>query len=361
MQLLRNLPGTMLAAAAGLSLAIGLAPASWAKQKPSDEPPPPKAAPLSNVNAAPLQAQGGATIEGTPVVVDGSTLMIGDRTVRLYGIAAPAINANKGPDARLALDNLIGGQRVTCTEFDRTKDGGSVASCKIGADDVAEKMLQEGLAAVYRAGFNPTADERALASRYDAAEAEARQKEIGLWTKPAKAAPVQEIAKPDPKPLIDHRIIQNWIIALPILLIALFVVLVLAWRSNRQARQDRQQAQLNTTSLLAQILAEVLAIREAAAEQVVHTADLQPEQPVPASHLSALGLPPTLIYTANASQAHRLPRDIAVDLVQFQAAHAGIQQLLRQSGHLHSKAIRAALAKLIEAADLILERGQKAL
>ncbi|MET1027183.1 MAG: hypothetical protein ABWY00_08450, partial [Dongiaceae bacterium] len=199
--------------------------------------------------------------------------------------------------------------------------------------------------------------EHALAGRYDAAETAARQKEIGLWTKPAKQMAAAPEA-PKSHPLIDRRVIQDWIVAAPILLIAILVILALSWRRSRQLREHRQQLHLGTKSLLAQVLAEVLAIREAAAEQVATTAGLNREQPIPPSQLSALGLPPTLIYAANASRAHRLPRDIAVDLVQFHAAHAGIGQLLRQAAHLRSETIRTALAKLVEAADLVLERGQ---
>ena len=357
MQLLRNLSTASLAAVIGLILAAGIATTASAKVKPSDEPPPPKAAPVPNVNAAPLQPLAGATIEGTPTVITGDSMMIGGRPVRLYGIAAPDLSANKGPDARVALDTLIDGQRVTCTEMDRTKDGGSIAACKIGNDDIAEKMLQQGFAAVYRSTANSTADEHALAGRYDAAETAARQKEIGLWAKPAKAMAAATDA-PKSRPLIDRRVIQDWIVAAPILLIALIVILTLSWRRGSQLREHRQQMRLSTKSLLAQVLAEVLAIREAAAEQVATTAGLSQDQPIPASQLSALGLPPTLIYTANASRAHWLPRDIAVDLVQFHAAHAGIGQLLRQASHLRSETIRSALAKLVEAADLVLERGQ---
>ena len=118
---------------------------------------------------------------------------------------------------------------------------------------------------------------------------------------------------------------------------------------------------LTSASLLAQILAEVLAIREAAAEQIGHLASLPQEDPVPTTKLALMGLPPALIYAANAGQLYRLPRDTGVDLVQFYAAHAGIGMMLKQAAHLRSDGLRHAYVKIVEAADLVLERGQKQL
>src|SRR5262249_15536647 len=101
---------------AGLLLAL---PAAAKSQKPADEPAPPKPVPVQSVNAAPLLPAGATTTEGTPVAVTGDTLLIGDKTVRLYGIAAPDIRVNHGADARVALDALIALRRVQCTELDR--------------------------------------------------------------------------------------------------------------------------------------------------------------------------------------------------------------------------------------------------
>ncbi len=63
---------------------------------------------------------------------------------------------------------------MTCQAFDRDQDGTAIARCLRGSDDIAEQLLAQGLAAVYRASQNPTEAERDMALRYDAAEAEAR-------------------------------------------------------------------------------------------------------------------------------------------------------------------------------------------
>jgi len=345
-----------------LTLALpAMTPDALAKTKPTDEPAAPKAVPIPAVDAAPLLPVGTTTTEGTPVAIDGDTLQIGDKTIRLYGIAAPDIRANHGADARLALDQLIAQRRIQCTEFDRNKDSLVIAACKVDQDDLAEQMLLSGYAAVYRSQINPTAQERDLAQRYDSAEAKARAQHVGLWSLPVKPAAVGEAPKPVQKPWIDRRVIQSWISAAPILLIALIALVLFDRSIGRRWREERQQRRLSSTSLLAQILAEVLAIREAAAEQITGLTALPPDRPVPASQLSLMGLPPALIYAANAGQLFRLPRDTGVDLVQFYAVHAGIAQMLRQAAHVRTDSLRHGYAKIIEAADLVLERGQKQL
>lgn len=349
---------------AALSAGLLLADSAFAKQQkpvPADEPAPPKAVPVQSVDAAPLLPVGATTTEGTPVAVTGDTLQLGDKTVRLYGIAAPDMRADHGPDARLALDQLIAQRRVQCSEFDRTKDGLVIAACKADDADLAEQMLLTGYAAVYRSQVNPTQQELDLAKRYDIAEAKARVRHLGLWALPPKPEPAAEAPKPASEPWVTRPMLQSWIVAAPILLIALIALALYARAGGRQWREERRLMRLTSASLLAQILAEVLAIREAAAEQIGHLASLPQEDPVPTTKLALMGLPPALIYAANAGQLYRLPRDTGVDLVQFYAAHAGIGMMLKQAAHLRSDGLRHAYVKIVEAADLVLERGQKQL
>lgn len=340
---------------------FSLEPDALAKQKPSDEPIAPKAVPVQSVDAAPLLPVGATTTEGTPVAIDGDTLRIGDKIIRLYGIAAPGISAEHGPEARLGLDQLIAQRRVQCSELDRSKDGVVIASCKADNADLGEQMLLSGYVAVYRSQNNPTAQELEMAQRYDAAEAKARNQHLGLWVQPAKPATATEAPKPEPEPWINRQVIQSWITAAPILLISLLAVALVGHTIGKQGRLERRQMRLSTTSLLAQVLAEVLAIREAAAEQIGGLTGLPPDRPVPPTQLAVMSLPPSLIYAANAGQLYRLPRDIGVDLVQFYAAHAGIGQMLRQAPHLRADGLRHAYIKIVEAADFVLERGQRQL
>jgi endonuclease YncB( thermonuclease family) len=339
----------------------GMTSMATAKPKPVDEPTAPKAMPVPSVDAAPLLPVGSTTTEGTPFAIDGETLQVGDKTIRLYGIAVPDIHANHGADARLALDQLMARQRIQCSELDRGKDALVIASCKIGDRDIAEQLLLTGYAAVYRSQNNPTAQERDLAQRYDAAEAKAREQHLGIWAQPPQPATEVSAPKSEPEPWIDRKVIRSWIIAAPILLVSLIALALLSHSLGRQWRQQRRQMRLQATSLLAQILAEVLAIREAAAEQIGGLSGLPMDRPVPPTHATVLSLPPSLIYAANAGQLHHLPRDIGVDLVQFYAAHVGIGQMLRQASHLRADSLRQAYIKIVEAADIVLERGQRQL
>src|SRR5262245_45071900 len=65
--------------------------------------PAPDPVPVGEVDAAGggVALGAGQVIEGTATVIDGDELRVGDRLVRLYGIAAPDISANYGPDARV--------------------------------------------------------------------------------------------------------------------------------------------------------------------------------------------------------------------------------------------------------------------
>jgi hypothetical protein len=187
----------------------------------------------------------------------------------------------------------------------------------------------------------------------------ARRQAIGLWMKSDKPAAAPVKADPAPEPWIDRAVIRNWIVAAPILLLTFIGLLLLGLLGSRQRRQELLDQRRSDTSLLAQILAEVLAIREVAAEFVINTSGLNHKTPLPAEHLAALSMPSAPVYVGNAGRAHRLPRDIGVDLVQFHAAHAGVSQMLRHAGDIPSENIRTALRKLVDSADMVLERGQK--
>ena len=60
-----------------------------------------------------------ADITGTPgKIVDGDTLWVCDQTachkIRLCGIDAPELSDPRGPAARRALQNLVGGNVINC-------------------------------------------------------------------------------------------------------------------------------------------------------------------------------------------------------------------------------------------------------
>jgi len=112
---------------------------------------------------------------GVPRVVDGDTLVIDGKRIRVHGIDAPESNQtcqsvaglwNCGADATQALKHLIKGQTVRCLSQDIDRYGRIVAKCFAhgsGGDDVGERMVREGWALSYRQYSRDYVDEERLA------------------------------------------------------------------------------------------------------------------------------------------------------------------------------------------------------
>jgi endonuclease YncB( thermonuclease family) len=314
--------------------------------------PAPPAVPVGEVGAAPLAPSAGQTIEGTGTVIDGDELRVGGTLVRLFGIAAPDISANLGPDARTHLEALAGGQRVVCTEVDRTAEG-SVAICSVGETDLASVLLADGLASVYRVAAAPTPAEQQLAARYDSAEAEARAGKRGIWA-PRDAAPPPP--PPQPKPTLLQSAMPKWIEQAPLLgLIAVLGITALALLARRRAAPANDEDGVDNEALTAAFLAEVAAIRDSAQEQYEGTASLIQDLPIPSSHQGLLGVPRATVYGANADRLDLLSGDLAVRLVRFYAMHDGVAQLLQHTEAVRCETLRAALYGLARSADEALQ------
>ena len=125
--------------------------------------------------------RGGRAADGPVRVVDGDTLRIGARRIRLYGIDAPehaqrcADAAGRpyacGEAAAAALTRLIGGRQPDCAERDRDRYGRSVAVCTLDGRDLNRAMVAGGWALAYLR----------YARDYAPDEAAARQARRGLW------------------------------------------------------------------------------------------------------------------------------------------------------------------------------------
>lgn len=122
-----------------------------------------------------------AAMEGEPQIVDGNTLRLGERQVRLYGVDAPeaeqtcrrhGIDYPCGRIAAIRLHTLTGGARVRCEPKGRDAAGRAVAVCYNGhGQDMAEALVLMGWAVA-----RPQA-----AARYREAEAAAKRSNSGLW------------------------------------------------------------------------------------------------------------------------------------------------------------------------------------
>ncbi len=117
---------------------------------------------------------------GAPVVIDGDTLQVGERTVDLAGIDAPELDQTCGAIgqtidcgivARAQLSDLTAGVDVVCDSVMGFGDGGPLARCSAGGYDLSRNMIYTGWAVV------PPGDALDL----KAEQAGAKQERRGLW------------------------------------------------------------------------------------------------------------------------------------------------------------------------------------
>ena len=119
-------------------------------------------------------------IAGRARVVDGDTLDLGGRRIRLFGIDAPesAQTCERdgaayacGQAAKRYLEALIGGQPVACRAHDKDRYGRTVATCTVGAADINAAMVRAGWAVAYRQ----------YSKTYVPLEEEAHSQRAGIW------------------------------------------------------------------------------------------------------------------------------------------------------------------------------------
>lgn len=126
-------------------------------------------------------------LEGVAFAVDGDTLDLGGRHVRLAGIDAPELRQECtrdrrsssssgstswacGDAARRRLEEALRKGAVTCTGSSLDKYGRPLARCVIGQMDLSDLMVREGFAVAYRG------------RDYAGAEADARAARRGIWS-----------------------------------------------------------------------------------------------------------------------------------------------------------------------------------
>jgi hypothetical protein len=119
----------------------------------------------------------------------------------------PQLSASFGPQARGALDALIGGgQNVSCHVRDRDHDGRLLATCRAAnGTDPALALLRNGLAVAARGSIAETE----LAEPYVAAEQAAQSEKLGLWSMALTAPPAAEAPQPAAKTDPQKTATQN--------------------------------------------------------------------------------------------------------------------------------------------------------
>jgi len=121
------------------------------------------------------KGSGGGEVTGRPRAIDGDSLVVAGREVRLVGIDAPEGRQTCerdgrewrcGDTARDALARLAGGE-VRCTGAESDQHGRLLGTCYADGTDLNGRMVAEGMAVAY--------------GRYRSEEAEARRERRGLW------------------------------------------------------------------------------------------------------------------------------------------------------------------------------------
>jgi endonuclease YncB( thermonuclease family) len=122
-----------------------------------------------------------ADVTGSPRVVDGDTLVIGDTRIRLEGIDAPETDQvcldakgerwTCGITARNRLASHISAREVSCTDKGHDRYGRTLAVCSASGEDLNAWMVAGGLALAYVH----------YSHEYELQEAAARENRRGMW------------------------------------------------------------------------------------------------------------------------------------------------------------------------------------
>ena len=118
-------------------------------------------------------------IAGKAFAIDGDTLVVDGRRIRLLGLDAPEIGQSCeregrayrcGEEARAAIRAFIAGEPVTCAAQGRDRYGRDLATCRVRAEDIGAHLVRSGQAVSFGA--------------YGEEEREAREARRGIWAGP---------------------------------------------------------------------------------------------------------------------------------------------------------------------------------
>ena len=121
-----------------------------------------------------------ADVAGSPRVIDGDTIIIGDTRIRLYGIDAPeqqqhCFSAGTawpcGESATAALKLMVQEHVVRCEGSKEDRYGRLIGVCFVAGRNLNEAMVRAGWALAYRK----------YSKKYVAAEQKAVDGSLGIW------------------------------------------------------------------------------------------------------------------------------------------------------------------------------------
>lgn len=120
------------------------------------------------------------TLTGSARVVDGDTIEMSGRTLRLAGIDAPELAQPCKRDgkpwacgnwARDALQTQLSGQNLSCSGTEQDRYGRWLVTCLLGGRDLGQVLVRNGVAFAYRR----------YSAVYAPDEAKAQSEGRGLW------------------------------------------------------------------------------------------------------------------------------------------------------------------------------------
>ena len=128
------------------------------------------------------QLSAATIISGYPRIIDGDTIEIAGRKIRLHGMDAPEMRQYCtrsdgrrwacGRQAARMLGNIIGWRKVACEKVTTDRYHRIVAICRAGNDDIGARMVAGGWAVAYIR----------YSRIYASLETQARNRGRGLWS-----------------------------------------------------------------------------------------------------------------------------------------------------------------------------------
>ena len=120
---------------------------------------------------------------GSTFVIDGDSIKVGEKEVRLFGIDAPEYHQtcfdekNKeyacGKASREFLNKLASKKEVVCLYSEKDKYNRFLAKCSLGEISINEELIKNGMAIIY--------DFKVANPAMVRLEEEAKKKKLGVW------------------------------------------------------------------------------------------------------------------------------------------------------------------------------------
>ena len=99
---------------------------------------------LALCSLAPLTGLRAEELVGKPVLIDGDSIVVAGKPIRLWGIDAPEMDTREGYLAKRYLRTVIEEHTVRCVEQGARVSTETMAKCYIGEVDIGEIMVLSG-------------------------------------------------------------------------------------------------------------------------------------------------------------------------------------------------------------------------